>query len=85
MAGRAATMQRSPRWKPVVILSRSLKPVGTPVMPESELWSFSMCSKVGQRISLIQTKPSRWWLSATWKIRCSAWSRISSTSRSPWS
>ena len=54
-----------------------------PVIPEPSVWSFSMCSKVGQRISLIQTKPSRWWAWATLKTRDSASSRIWRTGRSP--
>jgi hypothetical protein len=34
MEGRPATMIRSPGWKPEVFWSRSMKPVGTPVISE---------------------------------------------------
>jgi len=83
MEGRAATITRSPFWSPVVILSRVRNPEGTPVRPPSLFWSFSMFSKASQRRSLIQTKPPRSWLSATWKTRDSASSTSSSTLRSP--
>ncbi len=83
MLGRAARIVRSPAWNPPVLSSRSWNPLGTPVIPPFAAWSCSIRSNVGYRIFLIQTKPSRSCDCATWKIRCSASSRICSTVRSP--
>ncbi len=65
-------MTRSAGWKPDVISSRSVKPLGTPVIVLPPRWSCSMRSIVGHMSSLMRVKPSapRCWL--TWKIRCSA-------------
>ena len=50
--GRAATMIRSPRWKPRVILSISVKPVATPVM---KLLCSKSCSIFG-KLSLTRSR-----------------------------
>ena len=55
--GRAATITSSEFWKPVVNLSRSAKPLGTPVIADPLRCRSSMCSIVDQSRSLIRTKP----------------------------
>ena len=50
--GRAATMISSDGWKPDVSSSKSVKPLGTPVIDLPLRWSVSMRSIVGQSISL---------------------------------
>ena len=47
--GRAATMTRSDGWRPDVISSRSVNPVGTPVMSSLRACSFSIVAKLALR------------------------------------
>ncbi len=70
--GRAAMMTRSAGWSPDVISSRSVKPVGTPVMSSFRACSFSMVSRLDCASSRSETNPSRTLSSAIAKIACSA-------------
>ena len=81
--GRAAMMTRSDGCRPDVISSRSVKPVGTPVMSSLRACSFSIVSRLPCARSRSDTKPSRTLSSAIAKIACSAWSRMTSASSSP--
>ncbi len=74
MAGRAATMMRSPFCSPLVISSRSTKPVGSPVTRSFDCESWSMVRKLSFTISRIPTKP--------WRMRRSAMSKIDFSARS---
>ena len=47
--GRAAMMTRSDGWRPDVISSRSVKPVGTPVTSSLRACSFSIVSRLALR------------------------------------
>ena len=78
--GRAATMTRSPGWRPDVISSSSVKPVGTPVTSPFCFCSCSIVSKLSRTSSPIDTKPVRIDASAISKICRSAPSRSSSAS-----
>ena len=78
--GRAATMIRSPRWNPRVILSISVKPVAMPVMKLLCSNSCSILGKLSLTRSRIATKPDLMRSSATEKIALSASSRIRSAS-----
>ena len=82
--GRAATMTRSEGWRPDVSSSRSVKPVGTPVTSSLRACSFSIVSRLDCARSRSDTNPSRTLSSAIAKMACSAWSRITSASSSPW-
>ena len=68
IAGRAATMIRSPFCSPLVISSMSTKPVARPVTTSFDCESWSIVRKLSLTISRIATKP--------WRIRCSAMSKI---------
>ena len=72
MDGRAATTTSSDSWNPEVSESKSMNPLGTPVIALPLRWSVSMRSIVGQSISLMRVKPSfpRCW--EIWKILDSA-------------
>ena len=74
MAGRAATMIRSPFCRPLVFSSRSTKPVGMPVTSSFDCESWSMVRKLSLTISRMPTKP--------WRMRCSAMSKIDFSARS---
>ena len=74
IAGRAATMIRSPFCSPLVFSSRSTKPVGSPVTRSRDWESWSMVRKLSFTISRMPTKPCR--------IRCSAISKIAFSARS---
>ena len=76
--GRAATITRSDRWRPEVISSRSVKPVGTPVTSPLCSCSCSMVAKLDWTRSRSGTKPARIRSSAISKMAFSA----SSSSRS---
>ena len=78
--GRAAMMMRSPRWNPDVRLSRSLNPVGTPVISFFSSCAFWMASTLSCASSSSDTNPRRMPPSAIWKIEFSARSRISAAS-----
>jgi small GTP-binding protein len=78
--GRAATMIKSDRWKPSVILSRSGRWVPTPVMYDWCSNSFSILGKLSCTSVRIGTKPALTRSSATEKIAPSASSRIRSAS-----
>ncbi len=70
--GRAAMMTSSDGWKPEVNLSKSTKPLGTPVIDFPLRWSASMRSIVGQSISLRRLNPSLPRSCEIWKMRDSA-------------
>ncbi len=74
IAGRAATMMRSPFCRPLVFSSRSTKPVGIPVTSSLDCESWSMVRKLSLTISRIPTKP--------WRMRCSAMSKMAFSARS---
>jgi hypothetical protein len=57
--GRAATMMRSDGWRPDVISSRSMKPVGTPVTSPLCCCSFSIVVKLSCTRSRSGTNPAR--------------------------
>ncbi len=83
MAGRAATITRSPFWSPLVISSRSTKPVASPVTTSFDWESWSIVRKLSLTISRIPTKPARIRRSAMSKIDFSARSRRVAASSSP--
>ena len=74
MAGRAATITRSPFCSPLVISSRSTKPVARPVTTSFDCESWSIVRKLSLTISSMPTKPARMRCSAMSKIDFSAWS-----------
>ena len=74
IAGRAATMTRSPFCSPLVISSRSTKPVASPVTTSFDCESWSMVRKLSLTISRIDGSPAR--------MRCSAMSKIDFSARS---
>ncbi len=80
MEGLAATITKSDGCQPPVMLSRTVKPEGTPVMPPSRPWIDSRCCTVCIITSLIATTPLRSWLSEIWKICRSASSSRSNAS-----
>ena len=78
--GRAATITRSPGWKPRVSRSRSGRCVPTPVTNDWCSNSFSIFGKLSCTSWRIGTKPALIRSSATEKIAPSASSRIRSAS-----
>ena len=83
MAGRAATITRSPFCRPLVISSMSTKPVASPVTTSFDCESWSIVRKLSLTISRIDWKPVRIRFSAMSKIDFSAWSRSAAASSSP--
>ncbi len=83
IAGRAATITRSPFCRPLVISSMSTNPVARPVTT-SLLWeSWSIVRKDSFTISRMDTKPARMRRSAMSKIDFSARSSSAAASSSP--
>ena len=84
MEGRAAKIIKSLRPKPEVIKSRSLKPVGIPVIPVLFPASASICSYTSWTTSFIDLKPSFRRPSDTPIMRASASDKRSLISTSFW-
>ena len=82
MDGRAARMTRSEFWKPDVILSRAVKPEGSPgsFPPFFSISRMDLMSV--SRTSCILSNWLDWRLFAMSNITCSAWSSTSLLSRS---
>ncbi len=76
-------MIRSPGCQPLVSLSRSSQPVGTPVTCTLRSKSFWMLSKVGLSSSRMVVKPWRIRWSVIPKMRASAWSSSEAVSSWP--
>ena len=76
-------MMRSPFCSPLVISSRSTKPVASPVTRSFDCESWSMVRKLSLTISRMPTKPARIRRSAMSKIDFSARSRSAAASSSP--
>ena len=80
IAGLAATSIKSELWRPAVLLSKSINPVGTPVTCCFLLYKSSSSVKESTKISLIDEYPVWFLFCITLKIFFSALSIISSTS-----
>ena len=76
MDGRAARMIRSDFCMPLVILSRSIKPVGTPMISPFLSASSLISAMLSARTSLSLAISRVLRLCAISKICCSAWSRM---------
>ncbi len=75
IAGRAARMMSSVGWRPAVLLSRSAKPVGRPVMPSEDLKRSSSEEKTFLTRPLSGSGPDLSLRCVTSKILASASSR----------
>ena len=83
IAGRPARITRSPGCQPLVSLSRSSQPLGTPVTWIFRSNNFWMLSNAGFNSALIGVKPARMRESVMLKMRASERSRISAVSSLP--